>query len=89
MTTTNDPADIERERRFHDEWAASVDPASIDIDGHWSPLGCPEGESMPDETVLVPNNLFFQRIVQTVVYIVIIYIAFVFGVEFKCLLSNE
>lgn len=32
----------EREREFHDGWAAGVDPVSVDVEGHWTPLGCPE-----------------------------------------------
>jgi SAM-dependent methyltransferase len=42
----------EREAAHHDEWAASVDPATVDVDGHWAGVGCPEmrwiGEQLGD-----------------------------------------
>ena len=33
---------LDRERDFHDEWALSVDPATVDIEGAWTPLATPE-----------------------------------------------
>ena len=33
---------LDREREFHDEWALSVDPATVDIEGAWTPLATPE-----------------------------------------------
>jgi SAM-dependent methyltransferase len=32
----------DREAIHHDEWAADTDPASVDVDGTWVGLGCPE-----------------------------------------------
>ncbi len=31
-----------REAEFHDEWARSVDPASVDVAAVWKGIGCPE-----------------------------------------------
>jgi SAM-dependent methyltransferase len=31
-----------REREFHDEWAESVDPSSVDVSGSWTALATPE-----------------------------------------------
>lgn len=33
---------FDREREFHDEWAQSVDPASVDVNGAWTDLATPE-----------------------------------------------
>lgn len=33
---------FDRERQFHDEWAQSVDPASVDVGGAWTELATPE-----------------------------------------------
>ncbi len=46
---TQDATQVEREREFHDEWAASVDPASVDVEGHWLPLGCPEASWIDEQ----------------------------------------
>jgi 2-polyprenyl-3-methyl-5-hydroxy-6-metoxy-1,4-benzoquinol methylase len=32
----------DREAAHHDDWAASVDPADVDVDAAWLGLGCPE-----------------------------------------------
>jgi SAM-dependent methyltransferase len=33
---------LDRERDFHDQWAQSVDPATVDVRGAWTPLATPE-----------------------------------------------
>ena len=33
---------LDRERDFHDQWALSVDPASVDVEGAWTELATPE-----------------------------------------------
>ena len=33
---------LDREREFHDQWALSVDPATVDVEGAWTPLATPE-----------------------------------------------
>jgi SAM-dependent methyltransferase len=34
--------ELNREREFHDQWALSVDPAKVDVQGAWTKLATPE-----------------------------------------------
>jgi 2-polyprenyl-3-methyl-5-hydroxy-6-metoxy-1,4-benzoquinol methylase len=33
---------LDREREFHDQWALSVQPSEVDVQGAWTPLATPE-----------------------------------------------
>lgn len=39
---------MQNEAEFHDEWAAAVDPASVDVHGTWTGAGCPEVQWIGD-----------------------------------------
>jgi SAM-dependent methyltransferase len=39
---SQEQTETDRERAFHDDWALTVDPATVDVEAHWQPLGCPE-----------------------------------------------
>src|SRR5262245_880881 len=42
LPSSHDTQLKEREEHFHDEWAASIDPAEVRVDVSWSAATCPE-----------------------------------------------
>ena len=48
-STAGDTPDKESEEQFHDEWAASIDPAEVMVDESWQAATCPEHRWIRDQ----------------------------------------